>query len=463
MSEKTQASCDVAIIGGGISGLMAAYRLKEKNPSLSVTLLEKGPDITNRRCPIVSGLTTNCMNCKACSIMEGLAGAGAFSDGKYVITTEYGGWLSDYLPNDLIMKYIEQADAMLVGFGATKHRYMPSDSLKQLCLRYDLHMLQAQLKHLGTDSNFETMKKLIDSLRSKVDLRTECEVLDVDTQTHVISVRSQNKNISTLHAKHIIFAVGRVGSRFFAEWCKKNGIHMINNQVDIGVRVELPAIIWDEFSSQIYEPKICYRSSTYGDTTRMFCFNERGNVVMENTGGILTVNGHSYKDASRKTGNSNFALLTTIRFTEPFDEPIEYARAVASLANMISGGSVLVQRLGDLEMGRRTNAHRILQSTTVPTLEAVPGDLSLCMPKRQLDNIIETLHVLNKIAPGTANYDTLLYGVECKYYSACPQSSDFELDGCSEIYAIGDGAGFTRSLSHAAAHGLYIGDKILSK
>ena len=217
MSEFTQSSCDVAIIGGGISGLMAAYRLKEKDPKLSVILLEKGPDITHRRCPIVSGLTTNCMNCKACSIMEGLAGAGAFSDGKYVITTEYGGWLTDYLPNDLVMKYIEQADSILVEFGATEHRYMPSDHLKQLCLRHDLHMLQAQLKHLGTDANFETMKKLIDFLRSKVDFRTECEVLDIDRQTHNILVRSHNKAVSTLHAKHIIFAVGRVGSRFFAE------------------------------------------------------------------------------------------------------------------------------------------------------------------------------------------------------------------------------------------------------
>ena len=184
---------------------------------------------------------------------------------------------------------------------------------------------------------------------------------------------------------------------------------------------------------------------------------------MENTSGILTVNGHSYHDEARKTKNSNFALLTTIRFTEPFKEPIEYARAVASLANMISGGSVLVQRLGDLESGRRTNAHRISQSTTRPTLDAVPGDLALCMPKRQLDNIVETLHALNKIAPGTANYNTLLYGIECKYYSARPAADDFEIEGCQKVYAVGDGAGFTRSLSHAAAHGLYVADKILKK
>jgi len=237
----------------------------------------------------------------------------------------------------------------------------------------------------------------------------------------------------------------------------------MNNQVDIGVRVELPALVWDDFSKEVYEPKIVYRSKLYGDTTRMFCFNERGNVVMENTEGVLTVNGHAYKDAARKTENSNFALLTTIRFTQPFNEPIEYARYVASLANKISGGSVLVQRFGDLEDGRRTNEHRLSKSTTKPTLQAVPGDLSLCLPKRHLDNIIETIHAIDKVAPGTANYDTLLYGIECKYYSARPAANDFELKGCPDIYAIGDGASFTRSLSQASANGLYVSDKILNK
>jgi uncharacterized FAD-dependent dehydrogenase len=227
--------------------------------------------------------------------------------------------------------------------------------------------------------------------------------------------------------------------------------------------VELPFRIWEHFSKSIYEPKISYRGKTYGDTTRMFCFNERGSVVTENTDGVLTVNGHAYRDKRRKTENSNFALLTTMRFTEPFKEPIEYARHVASLANLISGDSVLVQRLGDLMDGRRTNADRLGQSTTRPTLNAVPGDLSLCLPKRQLDNIVETLTALDKIAPGTANYDTLLYGVECKYYSARPMSKDFELDGLSQIYATGDGAGFTRSLSQAAANGLYVADKILRR
>ena len=454
---------DVAIIGGGIGGLMSAYRLIEKRPDLRIVLLEKGTKLSERKCPMVTGQAHTCLKCRHCSIMEGMAGAGAFSDGKYVISTEYGGWLTEYLPESTVLDYIEQADSVMMKFGAQKERFMPSDELKKECLKYDLHMYQAQIKHLGTDANFATMMKLISSLEDRIEIRTETNVTDVDPEAHRVYMEDRAGNASEVEAEHIIFAVGRVGSRFFDAWCRKHGIRVMNNQIDVGVRVELPSLIWQDFAEKIYEPKIWYRSKTYGDVTRMFCFNDRGQVVMENTSGILTVNGHSYHDEARKTKNSNFALLTTIRFTEPFKEPIEYARAVASLANMISGGSVLVQRLGDLESGRRTNAHRMSQSTTRPTLDAVPGDLALCMPKRQLDNIVETLHALNQIAPGTANYNTLLYGIECKYYSARPAADDFEIEGCEKVYAVGDGAGFTRSLSHAAAHGLYVADKILKK
>jgi len=448
---------DVAIIGGGISGLMAAHRLSEKNKDLRIILIEKGASLTKRNCPMISQKVDTCINCKSCSIMEGIAGAGAFSDGKYVISTEYGGWLTEFLDDNIVMDYIEQADKILVGNGATTERFAPNNELKRMCLMHDLHMQQAQLKHLGTDSNYDTMCNLVAEIEERIEIITHTEVLDVDKKEHTISLSSD----AEIKAESIIFAVGRAGSRYFAKWCSNNGVVLSNNQVDIGVRVELPAVIWDHFSKKIYEPKIWYRSKQYGDTTRMFCFNERGNVVMENTDGVMTVNGHSYREKERKTENSNFALLSTIRFTQPFKNPIEYARYVASLANLISGGSVLVQRLGDLMAGRRTEHKRLRQSTTRPTLNAVPGDLSLCMPKRQLDNIVETLHALDEIAPGTANHDTLLYAVECKYYSSRPNTNDFEIEGTEKIYAIGDGAGFTRSLSHAAAHGLYIADKIL--
>lgn len=450
---------DIAIIGGGIGGLMAAYRLTENNPGMSVCILEKGEDIEKRTCPIVTKKVDKCVKCASCAIMEGLAGAGAFSDGKYVISTEYGGWLTEFLKPETVLDYIEQADKIMVSFGATTERFSPNDELKKLCIQHDLHMNQAQLKHLGTDSNFETMRKLIVAIRERCDVITKTDVFDVCKDTHEIHAHTANGD-TVIKADKIIFAVGRVGSRFFSQWCGDNEIPLQNNQVDVGVRVELPAIVWDDFSKKIYEPKIWYRSTGYGDKTRMFCFNERGSVVTENTDGVLTVNGHSYRDKARKTENSNFALLSTIRFTEPFKKPIDYARHVASLANLISGGSVLVQRLGDLMQGKRTDAKRLADSTTRPTLQAVPGDLSLCMPKRQLDNIIETLQALDEVAPGTANYDTLLYGIECKYYSARPENENFEIAGCKDIFAIGDGAGFTRSLSQAAANGLYVADQL---
>ncbi len=453
---------DVVIIGGGIGGLMLAYNLVQKHPDKDILLVERGRGLNNRACPIVTGKTPRCIKCVPCNIMEGMGGAGAFSDGKYIISTEYGGWLPDVMDKDVVMDYIHKADNILMSFGATKDTYKPDNELKRLCLQYDLHMQQAEVKHLGTDSNFTTMVKLVEYLQDKIQIETLATVTDVNKDTKEVFITQKGNDIVT-KGDHIIFAIGRAGASNFRKWCDKNKIKSSNNQVDIGVRVELPSIVWEHFSKKIYEPKILYRTKKYGDVTRMFCFNERGHVVTENTDGILTVNGHSFKEEEKKTNNSNFALLSTSRFTEPFDEPIEYAKSVASLANMLSGGTVLVQRLGDLENGKRTDEKRLAQSTVRPTLKSIPGDLSLCMPKRQLDNIIETLHALDKVAPGTANYDTLLHGVECKFYSARPKCTYFELDDAPNIYALGDGAGFTRSLAQAAANGLIVGDIINEK
>lgn len=458
----------VAIIGGGISGLMTAYRLSS-NKNIEILLFEKGKTLIERECPLLTHKISKCANCHRCAIMEGVAGAGAFSDGKYNITTEFGGWLQDILPKDTVLDYIEQADKILVEYGATTERYKPNNDLKKLCVQNDLYMQQSECKHLGTDANFNTMVRFIENMPSNVKIFTETEVINVTANysagyTVYLSCNSMEYNID-MDVDKVVFAVGRVGSKFFSTWCKNNNVEMTNNQIDIGVRVELPSLIWEDFEKKIYEPKVIYRSKKYGDITRMFCFNGRGEVVTENTNGILTVNGHAYKAEEKKTNNTNFALLSTIRFTQPFNEPIEYAKHVAKLANMISGGSVLVQRLGDLELGRRTDEKRLKQSTVQPTLKsAIAGDLSLCLPKRQLDNIIETLHALDNIAKGTANYDTLLYGVECKYYSARPKTDDkFEICGMEGIYAIGDGAGFTRSLAQASAQGLMVADNILEK
>ena len=455
-------SYDAVIIGGGIGGLMCAYRLAEKRPDMHVLILERGKALEDRSCPILTGKVKKCIKCKPCAIMEGMAGAGAFSDGKYNITTEYGGWLPSVMDAKEVLNYIHQADDILVKYGADKEVYYPNNELKALCLQHDLHMQQAEVKHLGTDANYTTMLNFIHSLDSKVEIETEAIVEDVDKDSHVVSFAQKGEKKS-VKGDLIIFAVGRVGNGMFEAWCNKYDIKRTNNQVDIGVRVELPYEIWENFSSKIYEPKIYYKNGLYGDRTRMFCFNERGYVVTENSDGVLTVNGHSYKDKAKQSENSNFALLSSTCFTEPFDQPVEYARYIASLANKISGGYVLVQRLGDLEKGRRTTESRLKQSSVRPTLNAVPGDLSLCMPKRQLDNIIETLHALDKVAPGTANEDTLLYGIECKYYSARPEAENFELKAAKGIYALGDGAGFTRSLSQAAANGLIVADLIAAR
>ena len=286
---------DVVIIGGGIGGIMCAYRLIEKEPNLDILLLERGKGLRNRECPIVTGKVDHCIKCVPCSIMEGMGGAGAFSDGKYIISTEYGGWLPEILGNKEAIKYIEQADSIMMKYGAQKECFTPSDELKRECMKHDLYMQQAKVKHLGTDANFATMVKLVDYLSHKIQIETLSTVTDVNKVTKEIFIENKNKNYTTT-ADKIVFAVGRAGSRSFRKWCDNNEVKCKNNQVDIGVRVELPSIVWEHFSKKIYEPKILYRSEKYGDTTRMFCFNERGHVVTENTDGVLTVNGHSYKD-----------------------------------------------------------------------------------------------------------------------------------------------------------------------
>ena len=446
---------DIVIVGGGIGGLMSAYSAYEHNKDAKICIIDRGNQIDKRTCPIIAKKTEKCVSCKSCGIMQGLGGCGAYSDGKFIISTEYGGWLPNYIGSEKTIEYIEKLDRILVSYGAHENVYMPSDEIKLECLKYDLRLLQAKVKHLGTDGNFKTMSRLIADLATKVDIYTNEDVTDILEDKHVVVSDKQQYTY-----KKLVIAVGRVGSGWFGDLCRKKGIRVANNQVDIGVRVELPRLVWRRISKVIYEPKILYRTKKYGDICRMFCFNDGGEVVMENSDGIMTVNGHANNDESKKTVNTNFALLSTVNFTQPFEEPIAYAKHVAHLSNMVSGGSVLVQRFGDLLEGKRTNEHRISQSTVRPTLKAVPGDLSLCIPKRQLDNIIETMYAINNIAPGTSNYDTLLYGVEAKYYSVRPNfiNGDFEI--CDDVYAIGDGSGVTRGLSQAGAMGLYVGEVI---
>lgn len=457
-----QTKFNVIMIGAGISSLISAYKLKKENPSLSILILEKGNTLDKRKCFITNGDSDKCLHCHNCAIMNGEAGAGAFSDGKFGITTEYGGWLTNYLSNTTLISLIDEVSSILNTFSDEDIRnktYLPSDYWKQKCLQLDLNMKQGKVIHFGTDGNYKIMSKLLSYLKNELGVLIKpcSEVTDVVIDTHKVLTEHNEYTYDNL-----IISPGRSGSKWFQNWCKSNSIIVNNNQVDIGVRVELPRLLWRDISKDIYEPKIIYRTKQYGDITRTFCFNDGGEVVVENTNNVLTVNGHANAQEEHKTNLSNFALLSTINFTSPFQNPIDYATHVSKLANMITNDSVLVQRFGDLKIGRRTNEKRIKQNSFEPSLKsAVPGDLSLCLPKRQLDNIIETLEKLNELIPGTSNYDTILYGVEAKYYSARPNFIDDKFHISENIYAIGDGSGVTRSLAQAAAHGLFVAYDIL--
>jgi uncharacterized FAD-dependent dehydrogenase len=456
---------DAAIIGAGCAGIFAAYELCTKAPDMRVILIEQGNPIYNRKCPIIEKKQQSCIGCASCSIMKGFGGTGAFSDGKFNFTTQFGGWLDEYIPAEKVMELIEYVDSINVSFGATKQTFSTySPEAKQLekkALGYDLHLLQARVKHLGTDRNFEVVAKLYEYLNDRLTLccRTKVENINTAGDKGFVLDISKGRRIS---CDHLIAAPGRAGAEWFSSQCRKLGIPLINNQVDIGVRVELPAKVFDHITDIVYECKLLFRTKQYNDVVRTFCMNPYGHVVTENTDGIITVNGHSYSDKKYQSDNTNFALLVSNKFTEPFNEPYQYGKRIASLSNMLGGG-VLVQRFGDLIRGVRTNEHRLEQSFTKPTLMATPGDLSLVLTKRHLDNIIEMIYALDKLAPGTANHDTLLYGVEVKFYSSrLGLSADLETK-YENFYAIGDGAGITRGLAQSGASGILAARAVLRK
>lgn len=447
---------DIVIIGAGISGIMLAYRVIQKNKNLNIALIDKGSALLNRHCPVLSKQTIHCLNCKSCSIMCGFAGAGAFSDGKFIISTEYGGNLASIIGESSALYYMQLADEILSKYSGPQKIYIPNDALMKLCSENNLQLKKGIVKHFGTENNLRIMKKLLDELETKCTFMYSTNVIDIDPETKLISLENSHK----IFAQKIIFAVGRSGNNFLNKWCQKNHIKTTNNNVDIGVRVELKNETWEKISAIAYDPKISYISKKYNDETRMFCFNQGGQVVLENTFGTQTVNGHAYSETTLKSDNCNFALLSSIKFTSPFNNPTDYICHLVSCSNIISGNSVIIQRFGDLINGQRTTDEKLSISSIKPTLNAYPGDLSLCLPKRQLDNIIETIHKLDSIAPGTANDDTLLYGIEGKYYSSVPDMDNFQLEGLLNIYACGDGCGATRSLAQAAANGLYLADHI---
>ncbi len=450
---------DVMIIGAGPGGIFSAYELKKLAPELKVAVFEAGHPLDKRHCPIDGKKIKTCIGCKSCSIMSGFGGAGAFSDGKYNITNDFGGTLYEYIgkKNALeLMHYVDEINMRYGGQG-TKLYSTAGSKFKKLCIQNDLHLLNASVRHLGTDINYVVLENLYNDLKDKVDFFFDTHVDHVEI---IEGGYAATCGDTTYTAGKCIISVGRIGSKWMERVCKELKINTKSNRVDLGVRVELPAEVFSHLTDELYESKIVYRTEKYGDLVRTFCMNPKGAVVNENTNGIVTVNGHSYEDPAKQTENTNFALLVAKHFSEPFKDSNGYGESIARLSNMLGGG-VIVQRFGDLIRGRRSTPARMNDSFMTPTLNATPGDLSLVLPKRILDGIIEMIYALDKIAPGTANDDTLLYGVEVKFYNM-EVEVDENLQSCYPgLYIIGDGSGITHSLSHASASGIHVARNIL--
>lgn len=445
---------DIGIVGGGPAGIFAAYELVINNPAINIVLIEAGQDIYSRHCPISEKKVPACIKCNPCGIMRGFGGAGAFSDGKYNFTTQFGGWLNEYLSDQTVLDLIDYVDQINLKYGAPAEYFSTQNSgLGREALKVDLHLLDAKVRHLGTENNLRILQSIYDYLQKNITMLFGVTVNSIKKQDGTFVLETAKDG--AIECDYLIAAPGRAGSEWFSHQCHDLGLSLTNNQVDVGVRVEIPAEVFQHITDEVYEAKLVYRTKQYGDLVRTFCMNPKGYVVAENTDGIVTVNGHSYRDEKLHSKNTNFALLVSNRFTEPFKEPHQYGKRIASFSNMLGGG-VLVQRFGDLLKGRRTNEHRLAQSFTQPTLKATPGDLSLVLPKRHLDNIIEMIYALNKIAPGMTNDDTLLYGVEVKFYSSrLKLTGELETE-IDNMFAIGDGAGITRGLSQASASGIHV-------
>ena len=452
---------DVIIIGAGPGGIFTAYELVKLNPELKVAVFEAGHALNKRHCPIDGDKIKSCISCKSCSIMSGFGGAGAFSDGKYNITNDFGGTLYEYIGKQKaldLMRYVDDIN-MKYGGAGTRLYTTAGSKFKRECIQHDLHLLDASVRHLGTDVNYVVLENLYNKLRDQVQFF-------FDTPVDTVEKLESGYKVICGDAVHTcdkcVISVGRIGSKWMERVCGELKIPTKSNRVDLGVRVELPADVFAHITDELYESKIVYRTEKYGDRVRTFCMNPRGAVVNENTNGIITVNGHSYEDPALQTENTNFALLVAKHFSEPFKDSNGYGESIARLSNMLGGG-VIVQRFGDLVRGRRSTPSRIEEAFLTPTLKATPGDLSLVLPKRILDGIIEMIYALDKIAPGTANDDTLLYGVEVKFYNM-EVEVDEKLECCHEgLYIIGDGSGITHSLSHASASGVHVARNIAAK
>ena len=451
---------DIIIIGAGPGGIYSAYELTKEHTDLKIAVFEAGNPLEKRRCPIDGEKVTSCIRCKTCAIMSGFGGAGAFSDGKYNITNNFGGTLYEHVGRQTALDLMNYVDHINTSHGAenTKLYSTAGTRFKKLCLQNKLHLLDASIRHLGTDLNYVVLENLYKELKDKVDFY-------FNTPVSTIEVLSEGFRVvygdTSADCRKCIISVGRSGSKWMESVCRQLSIPTLSNRVDLGVRVELPAVIFSHLTDELYESKIVYRTEKFEDNVRTFCMNPYGIVVNENTNGIITANGHSYEDVNMRTENTNFALLVSKHFSEPFRDSNGYGESIARLSNMLGGG-VIVQRFGDLMRGRRSTVRRIEEGLVRPTLKATPGDLSLVLPKRILDGIIEMIQALDKIAPGTANDDTLLYGVEVKFYNMEVEIDENLESPYKGLYIIGDGSGVTHSLSHASASGVYVARHILA-
>ncbi len=449
---------DVIIIGAGPGGIFTSYELEKLHPDMKIAVFEAGHPLEKRRCPIDGDKIKTCIKCKSCSIMSGFGGAGAFSDGKYNITNDFGGTLYEHVGKKQaleLMKYVDRINMQFGGEG-TKLYSTAGTKFKKICIQNKLNLLDASVRHLGTDINYIVLENLYAFLKDKIDFYFDSPVRSVRVSDggYVVTVGDDE-----YECEKCVISVGRSGSKWMESVCRDLGIETKSNRVDLGVRVELPAVVFSHLTDELYESKIVYRTEKFEDNVRTFCMNPNGIVVNENTNGIVTVNGHSYEDSAMKTQNTNFALLVSKHFSVPFKDSNGYGESIARLSNMLGGG-VIIQRFGDLIRGRRSNEKRIEEGLVTPTLNATPGDLSLVLPKRILDGIIEMIYALDRIAPGTANDDTLLYGVEVKFYNM-EVDVDENLETVHKgLYMIGDGSGITHSLSHASASGVHVARNI---
>jgi uncharacterized FAD-dependent dehydrogenase len=454
---------DVIITGSGPAGIFAALELLTSGKRLKILILEKGRDIDQRRCPS-KDKKISCTSCRECDLLSGWGGAGAFSDGKLSLSPEVGGFLSRYREKDEVQSLIDYVDGLYVHYGAPDTVFGENAEqihmLEQLASKNNLTLIRSKIRHIGTDRCKTLLKRIKEDIQTKADILFRTEV------AHIVTAKGRYRGIRLkdgreFHSACLILSPGREGSRWLEEEARKLGLTLLQNPVDIGVRVEVPASVTEPLTSITYEPKLIFYSKRFDDKVRTFCVNPYGEVVKEYLKGIWTVNGHSY--AARKTNNTNFALLVSTYFTEPFDEPISYGRYIAQLANFIGKG-VIVQRLGDLLAGRRSTHERISKGVVYPTLkDATPGDLSFVLPYRHLSNITEMLEALDKIAPGINSRHTLLYGVEVKFYSMQLKLSQALETEIPDVFAVGDGAGVSRGLIQASASGVVAAREILKR